>query len=537
MAITIPVKKFGKNQKHNRMPAGNNPPAEKNYPFSMSHDDVLIAENKAKVEAIIEKLCSHYSRIFSIFAEHIDNTASNFIANGIKDGLLTFVIRNIDNTTLGIEVIDNGTGIKYFVKAITLGDTSARETALNAHGFFIPNLSYTAQDFHLESVYRNMYYAVDGQLYEGVSYQKHRRRASEMEHGTKFEYKLPFAYLAEENKRVGESTGARYVKHFSGLIDCLMDSLNHYFGHHAADNGYTIKVRAIDTDGSEILRTVTRPDYMVETVSYVDANGVHTAEADFPIPARKGGGWVMAHIRFVKITKESHSKLGYMQRTAASQVIHVSFNGRLITKLCGLRQDIVQHNTSNGFTAFLDLDLENADQGPETEVAKTGLVDTIKNAEFINLVYSKFPDIAKYFKNNEPVKYNEVTFVKRWSDHLTANGCANEVLTKVPDESSQQVDVLNYSNETLYEVKFGQASTAAVHQLTAYVAAFLQEGHIPFKHAVVTAESCSDNVWKAIKAQNLLLAPFGIQIEFQPLSDVAGEFWKEFRAQRDAAKA
>lgn len=105
---------------------------EKEY---LAETTTYIANNPTDDGKVREELSCRYSRLFQALCESCDNSSSNFRANDIKNGIIDIAITNNDYHTITVDVYDNGTGIKNFDAAISLGNTSGRETEANSHSF------------------------------------------------------------------------------------------------------------------------------------------------------------------------------------------------------------------------------------------------------------------------------------------------------------------------------------------------------------------------------------------------------------------
>jgi hypothetical protein len=80
-------------------------------------------------------IAGHFESFGQVLCEFIDNSISNFEANGIVNRSIIISLMEEDDSFVDVSIEDNGTGIADLVPVMRLGDTSKRESPLNEHGF------------------------------------------------------------------------------------------------------------------------------------------------------------------------------------------------------------------------------------------------------------------------------------------------------------------------------------------------------------------------------------------------------------------
>ena len=494
-----------------------------------------VANNPTNHEKVREELSCRYSREFQTLCEGIDNSTSDFRANGVKDGVVEIVITNNDYHTITTDIYDNGTGVKDFEVAISLGNTSARETEANSHAFGVKALSYLAipGSFVFETTYMGVGHRAEGALMPGHTVTMFPNGIPGLEHGTHLSYELPFKFLQAENKRAGEETGAGHITNFFELVEkCLCETLALYYGDQMQREGYKIIVTAID--GEDTKTTTIKPLNPVLTVlSKKDEQGnVEFADRDFTIDAFNGDGVIRGNAKLVCIEKAADSTLRYWSRAQVSSGIYIQMHHRLIDRVPELRRDVKKHPSANNMAIIVNLECDNADQAPRTEVSKTHFIDSAERSDLVNAIYDVFPDMMEFVKNCEDI-LNETFFTRMWGNDLIAQKMSVELFPRVPGKSGQANDMINHTTQTYYEIKLGDAGVSGVRQIEGYVRSYLFEGRgMPFKNVVLVAEYFNPKALQALAEANFFLKYFGVRIEHRYLADEAGESWKKFNAMR-----
>lgn len=95
---------------------------------------------------------------------------------------------------------------------------------------------------------------------------------------------------------------------------------------------------------------------------------------------------------------------------------------------------------------------------------------------------------------------------------------------RVPGESEQEIDVLDYTSRTLYEIKAKAAATKDVWQVFGYVSAYLHNTpmNVPFDTICICATDFPEPFMAALADTNAMLSRDGLEIQCRYLHELEG---------------
>ncbi len=511
---------------------------EKMYEATTSTDltpeEIFEADNPICMESVLEELCGHYGRCSEVVMEYIDNDASNIVKYGIK-GHIQVYIENNEGKTVSIRIRDNGTGIKNIKAALSLGDTTAAETAGNDHNFGLKNCSIiTSNHVLMTDLGNGTAYIVRGPIVERVKVEKHKCIPG-LKRGTEVRFDLDYKFLQADNKRWGEYTGAGSVQNFFTLVECLVETIGLVHGRRMKEYGYKITVTAVDKAKKEVY-AVKPLAWTMKSFYAVDPTlGVkRKTEGVSYFPSFDGDGEFPVDYWFGNVTA-ARTRLGYLKKNQVSQGIYFFINWRYIGRTSTLCLERGTHPALNGMVGIVNMRLDRASQGPKTCVAKTGFVQSSPDYNrLLDLTYGLVPNLSYIINRELNSGLKELKVTKAWASKLAKMGHNVEHQPRVPGITDEKSDILDFTDKILYEVKLGALTVAGVRQIQSYVSAYLaeMEGNLPFEHAYICATSCPSEAERALEHANYILGFHGIKIEYRDLHELAGDVIKELKAEQ-----
>lgn len=513
---------------HNRGPkpiSGNPEKSQKrNRKTDTPAEKKVKAKNKAKWQQLLKEMRGHYGKLSEVIMELIDNASSVFEKFNLLNGTIEVIIKKLNSKTLQVIVRDNGAGIQNIHAALSLGNRSSAYNALSGHGMGFKNLP--VKSIILRTMNQNGEgWVVTGPFIEGVEMERFSG-FEDRETGTEFEFTIAAEYLNADIARWGErSTSKSQNRTFFMLCDCVAEHISVVIGKRIEKFQHNITVTAYDENDKKkeyevkpLLLVINPLKLVAEHPELGSTQGVKE------IDAFNGDGKIIAEYVFGYGAPNRKSKRGYFQNNQVSQGWYISINGRYIGKTATIGTNAT-HPSLNGLMGWIDLQVNYAEQAPQTEIAKTGFVEASHQYnELLEVIEGLIPNLSEVMRRE--VKAANVHDVMR--DELYASMIAKghiagkEVM--VPGESKQECDNIDYTDGILYELKPKNATTRDVFQLYGYVAAYVhnQPRNIPFKTVLLCAAGFPDECQGAIADANCLLEPYGLEIEMRHLHEVDG---------------
>lgn len=483
------------------------------------------ADNPVNIQQLLKELRGHYGKLSEVIMELIDNASSVFEKFRLQNGHIDVFIRKQNDGTLHVIVRDNGHGIQDIDAALTLGDRNTALTALSGHGMGFKNLP--VEKITLRSVNQNGdAWEVEGPFVEHVNIAPFAG-FPDGKCGTELDFVIKGDYLKADIARWGERSNTSGTKYsFYVLCDYLAEHIGVVMGRRMNQFGHTITIYA--NDGKSKKDKVFKVESLTLEVNPValmaEAPAVGVTAGSKKIDAFDGNGSITANFKFGYGKPSRKSKRGYFQYNQVSQGWYIFINGRYIgkTHTISARE---KHPCLNGLMGWVDLVVDYAEQAPQTEIAKTGFVEA--SPQYTRLL----EEISKLIPNLTDVLIRE-----------TKNACVHDIMrdelfnhfvsmqqtcskeVNVPGGSEQRMDVLNYTNRTMYELKTKAATTKDVFQVLGYVAAYIrnQPMNIPFDTVYICATDFPEPFQAALEDANVLLARDGLEIQTRYLYEVEG---------------
>lgn len=498
-------------QKRNRK---TNTPAEKKYK----------AKNKAEWKQLLKEMQGHYGKLSEVIMELIDNASSVFEKFNLLNGTIEIIIKKLNAKTLQVIVRDNGAGIQDIHAALSLGKRSSALTALSGHGMGFKNLP--VKTIILRTVNQNgEAWEVTGPFIEGVDMDPFDG-FTDRETGTELEFTIAAEYLNADIARWGErSTSNGKNRTFFMLCDCVAEHISVVLGKRIEKFQHNITITAYDENDKKkeyevkpLLLVINPLKLVAEHPELGSTQGIKEVDAF------NGDGKITAEYVFGYGAPSRKSKRGYFQNNQVSQGWYISINGRYIGKTATIGVNAT-HPSLNGLMGWIDLQVDYAEQAPQTEIAKTGFVEASHQYNaLLEMIEGLIPGLHEVLRRE--LKAAKVHDVMRDELHtfLTTNGHVAYKEAEVPGQSKQKVDNLDTTAQILYELKSKVATTRDVFQLYGYVAAYVHNtpNNIPFKTVLLCATGFPDECMGAIADANCLLEPYGFEIEPRHLHEVEG---------------
>lgn len=495
------------------------------------------ANNATNIETVMKDNRAHYGGFSAIGMELIDNSAGDFEKYGIKNGHITVYIERVNTTTLHVSVRDNGTGIMDIDQALTIGERACAMTSINGHGQGFKNLPVSNAVLRTVNI-KGEHFIVKGPFVENCLIDD-VTPIDDIEHGTEFSFDISYAMLKNSTNRWGEDVGRGTIGKFEKLVQCVAEDIAFVHGRLMRRLGYTVAINAQDRTTNQEFTIDVQP--MIPTLKpfdeFEDENLVAPkTEGKVVIPAfSRGKNPVTIEYEF-GIMEKMDSIKNYFNWSMPGQGVYIYLNDRYIGKTSRLGSRSI-HNRHNGMVGIINIVAENADDAPQTAIAKTGFVTEYEDyIRLMDEIYQMCPNIDQIMERALAKKVSEKTLCDLVVFNARKRGERIErEMTVVEEAPNDRVDIFNMTTKTLYEVKMKTASSDNVYQLKRYIDYFeykfvnSSRKTRDVKRAVLTARDISPEAEFAMKLCNMNLKNSGIPIEivFMPLHEAFAEEVKE----------
>lgn len=482
------------------------------------------ANNKSEWKQILKELQGHYGKLSEVIMELIDNASSAFEKFSMKNGVIEVVIHKLNANTLRVTVRDNGCGIQDIDAALSLGKRSTALTALSGHGMGFKNLP--VKSITLRTINQNGgAWEVKGPFIERVNITPFDG-FEDRETGTELVFDIDAAYLNADVARWGERTTATSKNRtFPMLCDCVVEHIAVVMGKRMTKWEHKIIVTAQDENKKEKVFDVEPLLLNINPLKLVAEHPeLGSTHGTKKVDAFNGDGSITVEYAFGYGSASRKSKRGYFQNNQVSQGWYISINGRYIGKTAALGPRAT-HPSLNGLMGWIDLQVDYAEQAPQTEIAKTGFVEASHQYNaLLEIIEGLIPNLNEVMRRE--IKTAQVHDIMRDELYksMIARGHVAGREVMVPGESKQEVDNIDYTDKILYELKSKGATTRDVFQLYGYVAAYVHNTpkNIPFKTVLLCATDFPEECMGALEDANCLLEPYGFEIQTKYLYEVEG---------------
>ena len=419
----------------------------------------------------------HFDSFDQVVIEFIDNSVSNFIANGLKQRNISIILEKVsDGERVRVTIEDTGTGIDDFEPVMRLGERSERESPLNEHGFGLKHALASANQ-------SNDNWKICTRTENENDNQEYRRLEAPYE----FQYD-PGTVDANSNPWPGEFSGSgTYIQfecdyeffntvqegipgkvtNFDTLIEYVQEDIGYAYAGLIEDYGISI---SIEYNGKSNSIGAVTPNFVEHSDSL--GNGETTQNL--------GNGDVTIDYEFGEVSESNYHK--YYRRNIRTSGVEIRLNGRLIED--GLFTEIwgtEKHPSYNWFLGMVNLrtedmtDPSNLDKLPDTKTAKNGIRLGDNKLEklytWIKSSYgeptTKHPSNTTEHKLVEDLKKQRDTPPKNQKPEFRLQKSKN-VFTKL--DSSGEADLYEYDGSTgiMIEAKKDRAGIDALYQLRMY---------------------------------------------------------------------
>ena len=480
-----------------------------------------LVHNTPLATLVCKALASAYNNVFQVICEFIDNSVSNLMAHCDDPSLISAIHIKVrkDGDNVDIIIEDCGTGMENIDAAMTLCDTSHRETPLNMSGCgfkcavaFIEAykgiwecFTRTKKDLVQN---RHLYFTAPYNFGHEVFHGEYRTDWVGDLDGTGTVIHLNIPMDVFETLRRGNSEDKPT---FQQLVNIFRENLRYTYSQILLDQDVIMELTVEDDSGSkaELLEGLVP----IWTTKPIDMP-VH--KIDF------GGGQVDIHCQYGTIQADPDN-LFYYKANMEGSGAEIAINGRVIAH--GLMREIWNrrlHNSQNGFLVRVNLTASNVSAIPMTKAAKNGF----READ------PKLKKLFRWIRNyiDLPPKENttkEMRLKQKLKEKLDAQSeLVNTRLDKVAFESinaAVRVDVYEAWPNMLriYECKVtNHTSPLDLYQLRMYWDACVKDGNPP-DEAILIGNRHSEDVLHLAKYLNTLCGTDGRPYRFSLTT------WKE----------
>ena len=307
----------------------------------------------------------HFESFGQALCEFVDNSISNLEANHIDNRLTVVTLTELEDGNVAVSIEDNGSGIADLTPVMRIGDTSARQSPLNEHGFGLKHALAHANP-------------------DNDSWRIATRTGSDQKKGHFKLLEAPYSFslrvrvlAADKTRWPGSFSGTgtwvyfectetlfytlrRGIQGKPGFIKCLdylCEDLGFIYAGLIKDKKIAIKVVSEANNYAKV----------VEPVAPTWRDG-------FPISDRVshdlGGGKLEITLDYGMIERGAYRR--YYRANQATSGLEIRFNGRAMGS--GLFQEVWSlevHPQYNAFLAIVNLISPNRDALPRTVTSKT----------------------------------------------------------------------------------------------------------------------------------------------------------------------
>ena len=443
----------------------------------------------------------HFDSIGQVLCEFIDNSISNYAAHPPHSRSISLRIDDLGEENIRVRIEDCGTGIANFEPALRIGETAARESPLNEHGFGLKhaiasanpgNNSWTlytrTQDEHRQGTYRTVSapYSFD--------IQDHSVRIADRPwpgvyngSGTVVEFTCTRHFF--ERVQEGIQGRAGFVR----CLDYLKEDLGFVYSELIRKGAIQINLASETPQYHQAIEAV-EPVWL----GYYDPRPNH-------VDHDLGGGRVRIEYKFGEMGESDYIR--HYKRNMATSGVEIRINGRLI--MSGLFEEIWEiaaHPSYNHFLATIDIISANRDALPKTRTSKNGL----------RIGDEKLTNLFAWIRNTHPQPEKKLTgaisehelvahlrdlkdrHIRAADKRITQNAAVYE-RTGTPVEVD--LYVFDGRDVVLYEAKKGEADLQDLYQLLMYWDGAVYDGRRPTE-GILIASSHSAGVGQILPLIN-----------------------------------
>ena len=319
-----------------------------------------------------EGLGGNFDSFTEILNEFIDNSISNLSNLSLPGKNILISIEELagSNKRYKVKIVDNGSGIKDFQSAFTIGNKSIQETPLNEHGYGMKHALAAANKkndswkIYSKTKKDDFYslisapYSLDDQTVKKIKGPLPSTLNSEQ--GTIVEFNISFDWL----KTITKGLKGHFTQ-LNSLIDILKEDLGYTYGPFFSDSGITLSLAYKDNNMHkfEILNVKEVKPSIKRTIG----PGSGTINYDL------SRGTISIEYNFLSVKKTDSYKKHYLANMSTSGV-EIRINGRLLAdNIFSDIWGIDKHNSYNYLLIKLNLKSDDLSKLPKTTTNKTAI--------------------------------------------------------------------------------------------------------------------------------------------------------------------
>ena len=476
------------------------------------------ADNNPDVNRLIEENKTQHRATHEQIAECVDNSISDFEANGIGDTIIIKITEGEDDTVEFIAT-DNGSGIANLDAAATYANTDHAQTTKNAHGF--GPWQVDAENAKVETTHDGHSAFIKAPFVVGVKIWESKKVFADLPHGTRWTFTIKREYLRNEIFRVGEDHGATPTNDFVLLCKYFAENLGMRFSSALRNHPeYRIIVIAQSKDGTTTPINVEPmyPVYKTEVTPKGDIPKYTKGDKSFASYHTNGSFNINFQVGVAEPNRPS--LLNYFNPSQSSQCWYIELADRIITRTDGLSDIKVKHPDFNGMIGVVRISAATAQDAPQTLPSK----NHFKDADFTKLKKSIFglvPGLTHVLKQYKSKETFHSVLCNALAGNLRKTGA--HVLTEytIDEVTEETVDVINFDKRCAYEMKTAGAGIPDVNQVYGYAEALLANASplvpCPVDVIYLAATKFADGVIEKINRYNTSLEKTGVTLRIVPV--------------------
>lgn len=463
----------------------------------MAEEKILI-ENKPNSDDLWDGIGGHFSSLSQVIHELVDNSISNFRSNNELNHRSVFIhfdTINAGTDKVNVTIEDTGTGLLDLSAAFTLGDRSARESALNEHGF-------------------GLKHALASSNPENNAWEIFTRRKEDLDNNNVLYFKAPYTFneFGYHNNSFNPDNYPTFLGNVhTGTIIRFTTSLDFYntMGKHGAKVPNKVLAHLIEDLGfiySEVInsnevdlqvRLNENEKIFVKSVNPIIKSTLRPEGKEISLDlAELAGGSSSGNIKvkyhFMTIQKRERTPEDIIQpvyylANLKSQGVEIRLNGRMIeNNILWDIWGIEKHNSHNNFLVRIDLISDNHSSLPTTKSSKNGFRrGDIKLEGLFNWIRKVCPEAyeTKYDRKETSLIKELKNSYEKFLEGKVPGLLSVNSQERVLDESGEYLEIdlaISYENTLIiYEAKKTKTKAIDLYQLRLYWDALILEGRKP----------------------------------------------------------
>jgi len=416
-------------------------------------------------------LGGHFDDFSQILCEFIDNSIASF-PPGWRNRNIYITLKPELQTSVHVEIVDNGPGIVDLESAFTIGKKDEKASLLNEHGFGLKHALATANP-------ANDSWSVKTRLVGEDTF--HRMISAPFDFTMSVDHHLidnlvlPASGTAVSftcTRYLFDSLKARKDNNLDATVKLLIEDLGYIYAGVLDKGQCSILVNNLDNEFGFVSVPAVKPKW---ADMYNPGQNV--------IPYDLGDGKINIEYAFGKMRPAEYKRhYGTNMRDAG---IEIRINGRIIEKgLIAKIWELTTHPNQNSFLGVINLITKDKKALPKTRTSKNGFrTGDLKLKRLFNWIRTTFPKIPKNTVGNLSEKQLVKELATLKETHLRAADKHVETEFSVFSEilSNPLADLYVYDGAEviIYEAKKYSASVQDFYQLIMYWDGLVSDGIKP----------------------------------------------------------